>query len=160
MNGRAVEILMGTLVLVVAAGFLVFASSMIDVTRVNGYRVIAEFDRADGVSVGTDVRISGIKIGSVVEQSLDTSTYYARVVMNIEPTVKLPEDSSVKVALDGLLGGAYLSIEPGGSDQYIADGGRLENTQGSIDVVGLLGQAIFSPDSKQEGGDKLEPANP
>jgi phospholipid/cholesterol/gamma-HCH transport system substrate-binding protein len=160
MNGRAVEILMGTLVLVVAGGFLVFASSMVDVGRVSGYRVIAEFERADGVSVGTDVRISGIKVGSVVEQSLDKTSYYARIVMNIEPTVKLPEDSSVKVALDGLLGDAYLSIAPGGSDQYVADGGRLENTQGSIDVVSLLSQAIFSPSSKQEGGEKKEPANP
>jgi phospholipid/cholesterol/gamma-HCH transport system substrate-binding protein len=160
MNGRAVEILMGTLVLVIAGGFLVFASSMTDVGRINGYRVIAEFDRADGVSVGTDVRVSGIKVGSVVEQSLDTTSYFARIVMSIEPTVKLPVDSSVKVALDGLLGGAYLSIEPGGSAEYIADGGRLEHTQGSVDVVGLLGQAIFSPTSTSSEGQTQSPATP
>jgi phospholipid/cholesterol/gamma-HCH transport system substrate-binding protein len=126
-----------------------------------GYRVVAEFDRAEGVSIGTDVRISGIKVGSVVEQTLDPATYFARVVMSIKPEVKLPEDSSVKVALEGLLGGAYLSIEPGGSESYIPDGGRIEITQGSIDVVGLLGQAVFSPDSSKKGsGGTQEPAGP
>jgi phospholipid/cholesterol/gamma-HCH transport system substrate-binding protein len=164
MNGRAVEILMGTLVLAIAGGFLVFAYSIADIARINGYRVAAEFDRADGIGVGTDVRISGVKVGSVIEQALDPDTYYARVVMSIRHDIRLPEDSSVKVRLDGLLGGAYLAIEPGGSDQYVAEGGRLEHTQGSIDVVGLLGQAIFSPSPSSGSGGSgegaREPANP
>ena len=74
--------------------------------------------------------------------------------MSIDPKVKLPDDSSVKVAMDGLLGGAYLSIEPGGSEKLIADGGMIRHTQPSIDVVGLLGQAVFSQNS---GSAKAEP---
>ncbi len=154
MNSRAVETLMGTLVVIVAAGFLLFAYSATGQGRVNGYKIAAEFDRIDGVSVGTDVRVSGIKVGSVVEQKLDPTNFFARVVMSIDPNVKLPDDSSVKVALDGLLGGAYLSIEPGGSEKLIADGGMIQHTQPSIDVVGLLGQAVFSPSS---GGTQAEP---
>lgn len=156
MNTSAIETLMGTLVIAIAAGFLVFAYSAGNLRPVEGYRVTAEFDRIDGVDVGTDVRIAGIKIGSVVAQSLDPKNYLATVVMSINRSVKLPEDSSVKVALDGLLGGAYLAIQPGGSEMMVADGGRLTDTQPSIDVVGLLGQAIFSPgastpDSAPEG---------
>lgn len=149
MNTNAIETLMGTLVIAIAAGFLVFAYSAGDVGRVEGYRVTAYFDRVDGITVGSDVRISGIKVGSVVSQELDPETYLAGVVLSINRSVRLPDDSSVKVALDGLLGGAYLAVQPGGSETLLTDGSEIVNTQPSIDVVGLLSQAIFAPSSEE-----------
>jgi phospholipid/cholesterol/gamma-HCH transport system substrate-binding protein len=145
MNTNAVETLIGTLVIAIAAGFLVFAYSMGDVAKVNGYKLTANFERADGVNVGTDVRISGIKVGSVIEQKLDSATYFARLVVSVDKAIKVPEDSSIKIASDGLLGGNYLSIQPGGSETALADGGEITNTQPSIDLMSLVTRALFSP---------------
>jgi phospholipid/cholesterol/gamma-HCH transport system substrate-binding protein len=152
MNSNAVETLIGTLVIALAAGFLVFAYSKGKVGKVEGYSIVANFDRADGINEGTDVRISGIKIGSVVDTKLDPATFYAKVTMTIEPKVKIPEDSAIKVAVDGLLGSPYLSIEPGGAEKQLADGGELTHTQPSIDIVGLLSRAIFAPKPGANGG--------
>lgn len=146
-----VETLVGTLVVLIAAGFLAYAYTVGEVKGVTGYKLTASFDRIDGISVGTDVRISGIKIGSVVSQALDPKTYLANVVMTIDNGIELPEDSAVKVAMDGLLGGSYLAIQPGGSETMLVDGGEITYTQPSIDIVGLLGQAIFSPTSSGGG---------
>lgn len=155
-----VETLVGTLVVLIAAGFLAYAYTAGEVKTVTGYKVEASFDRIDGISVGTDVRISGIKIGSVTETILDPQTYLAKVTMNIDKNVQLPDDSSVKVAMDGLLGGSYLAVQPGGSETMLADGGEITYTQPSIDIVGLLGQAIFSPTSSSGGSSSTPPAPP
>jgi phospholipid/cholesterol/gamma-HCH transport system substrate-binding protein len=151
MNTNAVETLIGTLVIAIAAGFLVFAYSMGDVAKVQGYKLNANFERADGINVGTDVRISGIKVGSVVEEKLDNTTYFARVVLSVDKAIKVPEDSSVKVSSDGLLGGSYLSIQPGGSEKTLADGGEIMNTQSSIDLMSLVTRALFSPSKGGSG---------
>jgi len=155
MNTNAVETLIGTLVIAIAAGFLVFAYSMGDVAKVSGYKLIANFERADGVNVGTDVRISGIKVGSVTEEKLDPATYFARVVVSVDNAIKVPEDSSIKIASDGLLGGNYLSIQPGGSETALADGGEITNTQPSIDLMSLVTRALFSPG--KPGGSAQQP---
>lgn len=145
MGGNLVETLIGAVVLAVATVFLVFAYSTAGVrSTVTGYEVMARFDRIDGLATGSDVRLSGIKIGSVTGQSLDTRTYQAVVRLNIDSAVKLPDDSSAKVATEGLLGGSYLSIEPGGSDAMLKSGGEIKFTQGAISLVDLIGQAIFS----------------
>jgi phospholipid/cholesterol/gamma-HCH transport system substrate-binding protein len=121
---------------------------------VAGYELVARFDRIDGISVGTDVRMSGIKIGTVTSQVLDQKTYRALVRMSIRNDIKVPEDSSIKVATEGLLGGTYLAVSPGGSDAMLVAGGEFETTQGSIDLVGLLGKAMFS------GGEEKKPETP
>ena len=145
MGGNLVETLIGAVVLAVATVFLVFAYSTAGVrSTVTGYEVLARFDRIDGLATGSDVRLSGIKIGSVTGQSLDTKTYQAVVRLNVDSAVKLPDDSSAKVATEGLLGGSYLSIEPGGSDAMLKAGGEIKFTQGAISLVDLIGQAIFS----------------
>ena len=157
MNTNAVETLIGTLVIAIAAGFLVFAYSMGDVARVQGYKLVANFERADGINVGTDVRISGIKVGSVIEEKLDNASYFARVVLSVDKTVKVPEDSSVKIASDGLLGGSYLSIQPGGSETALVDGSEITNTQPSIDLMSLITRALFSPGKPSSSGNSAPP---
>lgn len=144
MQNSIVETLIGAAVIAVAALFLVFAYSSTGSGPVSGYDVIAKFSKADGVNVGTDVRLSGIKVGTVEKMALDPKTYNAVVTLALENTIKLPDDSSVRITSEGLLGNQYLSIEPGSSMQAIKPGGEIENTQGSVDLIGLLGKAVFS----------------
>jgi phospholipid/cholesterol/gamma-HCH transport system substrate-binding protein len=155
MQNGFVETLIGAFVVIVAVAFFYYGWSTTDSATVIGYEVVARFDRVDGIDVGTDVRMSGIKIGTVTAQELDQKTYRALLRMNIKNDVKLPEDSSIKVANEGLLGGAYLAVSPGGSDAMMVAGSEFETTQGSIDLVGLLGQAIFSGGGSEK---KPEPA--
>src|SRR5882757_202664 len=145
-----VETLIGAAVVAVAALFLLFAYSSTGSGPISGYDVIAKFSKADGVNVGTDVRLSGIKVGTVEKMALDPKTYSAVVTLALENTVKLPDDSSVRITSEGLLGNQYLSIEPGSSMQTIKPGGEIENTQGSIDLIGLLGKAVFSAGGTSE----------
>ena len=144
MNNSVVETLIGAAVIAVAAFFLVFAYSSTGAAPVSGYDVIAKFNRADGVNVGTDVRLSGIKVGTVERMSLDPKSYNAVLTLALDNAVKLPQDSSVRITSEGLLGNQYLSIEPGSEMETIKPGGEIENTQGSIDLIGLLGKAVFS----------------
>lgn len=144
MQNRTVETLIGAIVVIVATGFLYFAYTSTSEGGLTGYEVSAQFGRVDGLSVGTDVRLSGIKIGTVSSLSLDPKTYRAVAHLSIRNDVKLPDDSSVKITSSGLLGNSYLSVTPGGSDKMIAPGGSIANTQGSVDLMGLIGRMITS----------------
>ena len=157
MSSNLVETLIGALVIAVAGFFLYYAYSHSDVRRVSGYAVTARFDRADGITPGTDVRVSGIKIGTVTDTVLDPKTFQAVVAMEIKPEIQLPTDSSLKVATEGLLGGQFLSIEPGGANDMIKPGGEIQYTQGSIDLIGLVMKTMFgsgggAPGQKPDGG--------
>jgi len=144
MRQNLVETLIGAVVLVIAAAFLAFAYGKSGVGHVSGYALTAKFPRVDGITAGTPVKIAGIKIGSVVEERLDPKDYRAVVTISVDPAVQVPEDSSLKVASEGLLGAKYLSIDPGGSDVMLKPGGEVRMTQGSVDLMDLIGQAIFS----------------
>jgi len=158
MGRNLVETLMGAVVLAVAGIFLVFAYSRADVGEVRGYVLKANFDRVDGVKPGADVRISGIKIGSVLSQKLDPKTYLAEMRMSIDPSVKVPKDSAVKILMSGLLGDTYLSISPGGDDQMLKDGDEIQYTQGSVDIISLVGQAVFGKAGGEGDKDKAKDA--
>ncbi len=144
MGGNLVETLIGAVVLVVAGVFLLFAYSTADLGTVDGYQLTAKFERIDGISVGDDVRMSGIKVGTVSSQHLDMETFLAVLNLNIDDGVELPDDTSIKVASEGLLGGSYLSIEPGGGEELLKSGDEIKYTQGSVNLMDLIGQAIFS----------------
>ena len=153
MGGNVVETLIGAVVLVVAVAFLTFAYGRADVGAVAGYEVVARFERVDGLSAGSDVRMSGIKIGTIVNQTLDKDDYLAVVRMSIDPDVKLPEDSSAEVISDGLLGSKYMSLVPGGAEDMIEPGGEIQFTQSSVSLEQLIGKFMFS-DSGDKDGDK------
>jgi phospholipid/cholesterol/gamma-HCH transport system substrate-binding protein len=152
MSGNLVETLIGAVVLAVAGVFLAFAYTHTNAGAVSGYSLTDKFDRVDGLTVGSDVKMSGIKIGTVTSQSLDPMTYQAVVHMDIASQYKIPEDSTARVATESLLGGNYLELQPGGSPDMLAAGGEIEYTQGSVDLMGLLGQAIFNTGSSSKGG--------
>ena len=145
MKDSAVETAIGAIVIVIAAAFFYFVYSTTDRSAAgSGYRVIAAFDNIGGVNVGTDVRMAGIKIGSVVAEELDPETYQARVTMMIDPKLKLAEDSTAKISSEGLLGAPYIALEPGGGEGVIADGGEIQYTQGSVDFWKLVSEAMFN----------------
>lgn len=146
-NNNAVETLIGAAVVIVAVGFLVFAYSNTSAGGLGGYPLDARFSSADGITSGTDVRLHGIKIGSVSSVDLDPRTYLAIVHMSIRSDVPIPDDSAVKVTSTGLLGNAYLSIQPGGSSKNLQPGAQIANTQGSVDIMGLIGRAIYGTTS-------------
>ena len=143
MKGNLFEALIGAVVLAVAAFFLVFAFSSTDVGAVDGYEVTATFDRVDGVNAGADVRMSGIKIGTVTKLELDLQTFLAKATLNIDRTVELPDDSSAEITTEGLLGGKYMAIVPGGAEDVIEPGGRIQFTQSSLSLEGLIGRFGF-----------------
>jgi len=142
-NNNMVETLIGALVVVIALGFVVFAYSNTSAGGLSGYPLEARFSSADGIVSGTDVRLHGIKIGDVSSVDLDPKTYLAIVHMNVRGNIPLPDDSSIKVTSAGLLGNSYLSIQPGGSLKNLQPGGVIANTQGSVDIMGLIGRAIY-----------------
>jgi phospholipid/cholesterol/gamma-HCH transport system substrate-binding protein len=144
MKANVVETITGAIVIVVAVVFFVFAYRIADVGAASGgYQVDARFSQVSGLVTGSDVRLSGIKVGSVVDQKLDPKTYEAIVTLAIAPDVKLPSDSSAQVTSEGLLGGSYVSLQPGGAEEMLANGDTIEFTQGSVDLMSLIGQAVF-----------------
>ena len=160
MRGNVIETVMGAVVIVIAALFLIFAYKTSQLREVPGYQVTADFSRIDGIRQGSDVRVSGIKIGSVVSETLDPKTYLATVRMSIEPSVKLPEDTVAEIISAGLLGDKYMSLVPGGSDKMIPPGGKITYTQSSVSLENLIGQMMFSAPSgkKPDEGETPPPS--
>lgn len=144
MGKNLVETLMGAIVLVVAGMFVVFAYSTADIRPVRGYAVTAKFQTIDGVRLGTDVKLAGIKIGSVVGQALDPQTYEAVLTLSINADIKLPRDTSAQITSEGLLGGTYIALSPGAEDRTLAAGGEIRHTQSPVNIVQLLGRFIFN----------------
>ena len=150
MMGNVIETVMGGVVLVVAALFLFFAYSTSQVRAVQGYQVSAQFERIDGIRDGGDVRIAGVKVGSIVSASLDPKTFLADVRLSINPAYKLPDDTVAEIVSAGLLGDRYLALVPGGSEQTIPPGGRIKFTQAPVSLENLIGQMIFSQPGAQK----------
>ena len=157
MNGNLFEALIGAVVLVVAALFLVFAFSSANIGAVEGYEVVAKFDRIDGLNVGSDVRLSGIKVGTVTDQDLDHDTFLAVVRMSIDPDIQLPLDSSAQIVTDGLLGGKFMAIVPGGDPENIEPGGEITFTQSPLILENLIGQLIFGAGNGDSSEDTSSP---
>ncbi|WP_051329058.1 outer membrane lipid asymmetry maintenance protein MlaD [Geminicoccus roseus] len=147
-----VETILGALVLLVAAGFLFWAYGRSNIGGPNGYELVAQFDRADGIDVGGDVRISGVKVGTVTAKSLDPQTFRASVRFSVQNGIELPTDSSASVASSSLIGGKYLSIIPGGDDRNLEPGGAITLTQSSVSIEDLIGRYIFSQGGSESGG--------
>ena len=148
MQNNTVETLIGAIVVAVAAGFLFFAYTNTGSGSVSGYEVVAKFSSADGISPGTDIRLHGIKNGTVSGLTLDPKSFMAIAHLNIRNDVELPDDSAVKITSSGLLGNSSVAIQPGGSDKNLKPGGELTNTQGSVDLMSLIGRAVMGGGAK------------
>ncbi|PLX34046.1 MAG: outer membrane lipid asymmetry maintenance protein MlaD [Hyphomicrobiales bacterium] len=149
MKSSLVETLVGASVILIAGLFLYYMYSSTGQSAGSGYySITAEFDRVDGLPVGADVRLAGIKVGSVIGQKLDQENYRAIVSFAIAKGIKLPKDTNAKIASKGLLGGSYITLDPGGDEELLAEGGHIVYTQSSIDLMSLIGKAIFNSDKK------------
>ena len=147
MTRNILETLLGAIVLIVAMGFLAFAYRSSQVERSGDYELIARFDKVDGLEPGSDVRISGIKVGTVIDQTLDPETYRAEVRFTLRDDIQVPADTSAAVVSNGLLGGKYLALVPGGDIEMLAPGGEVTLTQSAVNLEDLIGHMIFSQSS-------------
>lgn len=152
MTRNSIEAVLGAVVLFIAAIFLWFAYSVADLRTTSGYHVLAKFDKVGALKTGSDVRIGGIKVGTVSDLSLDAQSYLAVVKITLDNQIKLPSDSVAEIASEGLLGGQFLSIVPGSEETMIPANGTISHTQSPVDLVQLLGRFIFTGASKAEGG--------
>ena len=135
--------MLGAVVLAVAVMFLAFAYSIADLKAVTGYEVKATFLKVGGLERGSDVRISGIDVGTVTSQTLNPETFQAQVIMSIDPSVVLPADTEASIVSDGLLGGKYVNLVPGRASERIAAGGVVSKTKDYQSLEDLVGQIIF-----------------
>ena len=149
MKSNTFEAIVGAFVIIISVVFLFFGFSTMKIQNSDNYNVSALFNRIDGIKIGSDIRMSGIKVGTVVSQELDNSSFEAKVLMSIDSKILIPDDSSAKITSDGLLGGNYISIEPGGSDIYLLNNEEIFFTQGSVDLIGLVGEALFSVEDEK-----------
>ena len=139
MSEKNLEIITGTIVLIVAAGFLVFIIKIGGFSADNeNYNLNTSFRSAEGIDTGTEVRMAGVKIGTVKSLSLNAETLQADVKLKIEKSILIPNDSSAVISSEGLLGGSFLEIVPGGSFDNYAAGEVIEDTQSSISLINLL----------------------
>jgi phospholipid/cholesterol/gamma-HCH transport system substrate-binding protein len=154
MNRNFIETVTGLVVIAIAIYFVMFALQQSNQSAPSdSLNLNISFDRIDGITKGSDVRISGLKIGSVTSTSLNNNTYQANVSIALEKGVKIPEDSTAEIISAGLLGDKYIAIIPGGTDEYLQDGDKIKYTQSSISLESLIGKFMFS------GGDDSEEDN-
>jgi phospholipid/cholesterol/gamma-HCH transport system substrate-binding protein len=143
MGRAAVETLMGAVVLLIAAVFLVFAYSAADLTAVEGARYRARFGSLGGLQPGNDVRLGGVKVGTVLGQRIDPKDFRAEVEFTVRAEIRLPEDTVATVTSEGLIGGKYLRLVAGTSKKRLAPGSMIKRTRDALSVEELLSRAIF-----------------
>jgi len=148
------EVLAGALVLLVAVGFMGYAIAHSGRSASSGYTLFARFDHIDGLSVGNDVRIAGVKVGTVTDARIDPKSFSAVVALTVRDDLKLPKDSSAEINSESLLGGKYINISPGGDDADLKPGQMMTITQSAISLEQLLGKFIFSVTSLNSAKDK------
>ena len=150
MKRSVIETILGAIVLFIAGFFLVFSYNTANIKQVDGYKLEAHFSSIGGLSVGDQVQVSGVKIGSVADVAIDPETYLAIVSLSIDPQYKLPIDTAAVISSESLLGGRFLSLEPGADEEYLEDGDKIDYTQAPQNLEQLLGQFIFN----MQGADK------
>lgn len=161
MNRNAIEPVLGGVVLVIAGLFLLFAFNSADMRTTGGYTITGRFTRADGLRPGSDVRVSGVKVGSVQSVTLDSQTFLATVAMNIDADVSLPKDTVAVSTSDGLFGEKLVVLTPGNEEEKLKPNGRIEYTQAAPGLDQLIGQFIFSMQgnkNEQGGGGTAAPS--
>ena len=151
MKRNVIETVLGAVVLTVAILFLAYSYSSASIGSTDGYEVKARFSSIGGLGVGDKVVVSGVKIGSVSRIELDKENFLAEVFLDIGHDYKLPDDTAAFISSESLLGGLYMQLEPGASEDMLEEGGLIEYTQAPQNLEQLLGQFIFS---MQDSDDK------
>lgn len=150
MNKRPVETIMGIVVLVVAAVFMCFAYKVSDLQVVKGYEIHTRFIKVGGLNTGADVRINGIKVGTVITQKINPEDYMVDVTLSILPDVSLPVDSTITIAGDGLMGDKFVKIEPGKSKEKMQPNSTSLKTKDAKTLEDMVGEIIFMVTNNEE----------
>ena len=143
MKRNPVETILGFFVLIFTGVFLFFAASRVDTKKIEGYTVTADFMKIGGLEVGSDVRISGIKVGSVLATTLNQETYTANVTLGIDNSIKLPVDTVAAIADVGVMGGKYVRLEPGKSQKMLENNGKITRTNNYKSLEESISEFIF-----------------
>jgi phospholipid/cholesterol/gamma-HCH transport system substrate-binding protein len=149
-NKNAIETIIGAFVLLIAAGFAVFAYQSSNMKPVEGYALKARFSSVDGIGMGSEVRIGGIKVGVVSDLDIDPKTYEALLTIQMREAIKIPEDSNAGVVSSGLLGNKFVEITPGGAEEMLAENGEISFTQSSVNLESLIGKMVHSGGGVEE----------
>ncbi len=158
MQRDVIEPIVGALVLLIAGIFAWFAYTTTGLGGHQGYQLEATFNRIGGLSTGSDVRLSGVKVGTVTGLALDPKSYDALVRFSVASTIEIPDDSVAQITSEGLLGSQFLSISPGASDTMLKPNGRIKNTLAPVDLMQLLGKFMFSLGDQPSGQSQQQPA--
>ncbi|KUP92322.1 outer membrane lipid asymmetry maintenance protein MlaD [Tritonibacter horizontis] len=139
MTHSTTEVITGGVVLAVAAGFAFFAAQAAGLSRGgDSYLLTASFRSLEGVNVGTDVRLAGVKVGTVTKVELNTETFRADTTFTVDQEIMIPDDSAIVIASEGLLGGNFVEVMPGGSPFNFEAGDEITDTQGAVSLISLL----------------------
>lgn len=150
MKINIVETITGGIVVVLSAILLIYAYTATQHNDQAGYKIIARFNKADGLVEGSDVKIAGIRVGSISKLSIDPKTYAAIIELSINQNIKLPTDTSASILSESLLGGKYLDLQAGGDEEMMKEGDEISQTQSSVILESLIGQLIFSNKDKKD----------
>jgi len=157
MKRNIIETVLGAVVLLVAGVFLMYSTTATKAGAVSGYPVTVRFNEIGGLKQGADVRIGGVKIGTVKAITLDEATYQANIKLSIQDDIKIPADTAARVSSESLMGGAYLALDPGGDEETIRPNGVIKYAQDAQNLEQLLGKFIFAASDskdKDKGDDK------
>lgn len=159
MSRFAAEVAAGAAVLVLAGAFAFYAAQGAGLTASSGasYPLKASFRSVDGISVGSDVRLAGVKVGTISNLVLNPQTFMADATVMLRQDIQLPTDSAILISSEGLLGGNFVEIVPGGAPDNLAPGDEIEDTQGAVSLISLLmkfvgGQSDKPTDAAPENG--------
>jgi phospholipid/cholesterol/gamma-HCH transport system substrate-binding protein len=151
MQREKTEIFIGVTIIILSLFLVIglYKKGLIE-TKGDNYKLKASFERADGINLGNDVLISGVKVGEVLAKELDKNNYNALIIISVDKNIKLPLDTSAEIASANLMGDKYISLVPGAETELLKDGDTIEFTQSSINLEGLLTKFFFGLDSKSE----------
>ena len=154
MGKNIAESIMGAVVLFIAAAFLFLFYSTTQIQTVEGYELTAEFEKIGGLQTGSDVRINGITVGSVINRSLDPEDLIPTIRLSIQNEVKLPSDTVAVIGNEGILGGKYVRLKPGQSKKFLQPGGKIAKTEDFKSLEDQVGRIIFFATSDPSAGGK------
>lgn len=154
MKSNVVEAIMGAIVLAVAGIFLSIAYQASSTVSEKGIMLHAKFDRIDGLVVGNDVKMSGVKVGKVFKITIDPQTFLAIVTFTVSPELHVPTDSSAEIVSESFMGGKYIALVPGGADEVLGNGDTVVYTQSALSFETLIGKYLFSNNSNDAKSQK------
>lgn len=151
-NRNVIETLMGAVVIFVALAFIMISYKSGNIAPVgNSYKITSKFREVGSIAIGSDVRVGGIKVGNISNQYLDPKTYMAVLEFSINDSVKLPRDTTAAIVGDGLLGGKYVALQPGGDEALLSPGDEIKYTQDAVNIEQLIGKFAFGSVNKDTG---------